>query len=231
MQVGRPTAKEKRHEGGGAGVPKPLHLVQGENDRLPRRLDPAHQRFDSAPRPVRRVLPLGRLEVHAGKGAGMGDVGVEHRRLVPLVQRNPSDGSSVPAEPAAALREQRRLAESPGGHQHGQPPARGHRPLDEFRAVGVPVDGVRDGDLLAQQPGRGLRPEGCAVHVLRRCGSLVCRMVAGHAAPLPRFPSCAEGAAAPRPAGCIPPDEANAVGLDAAGAAASDGNAKSGTNL
>ena len=67
-------------------MPKPLHLIQGDDERPPKQRDLAHYCPDSALRHIDRFFSLRQVEGQAGTGAGRGKVHLKHARLVPLIQ-------------------------------------------------------------------------------------------------------------------------------------------------
>ena len=151
MQIRRPSLQQECQESQGGGIPQPLHLVEGDDEWSPERLDFAHYQPDSTLRSNGGVVCVRYVEeVQSGARARQRDVGVEHGWFILLVQRDPGRSDPFPAHPTAALCQQRRLAKTTRRLQHRQPPARGGRPIHELGTVDVSRHGFRNRNLLPQ---------------------------------------------------------------------------------
>ena len=148
----------------GCRAAQPLEFVQRQETGAAVPLDRADQQVD----------PVTGLSVgfeFRGKGAGLsaGAIGRRDSRLlecqrqvsrhfggaVLFVQREPRDRRAVFTQPVTAVAEQRRLAESPGSLQQGQPAVHRCAALFQFRAVDVAGDEVGDLHLVGKEPGCG----------------------------------------------------------------------------
>ena len=174
VQVGRPALDQEIEQRHRSGVAEPVQVVEDEDEGLAAGLE--RVREQRGPASGRAVALRGVLDGEPGVLEGEGDVGIEHLGIVARIDRDPGGDGAALGEPAAALGEQRGLAEPAGSHQHGQAVARRHRPLHQPLAVDVALHAVGHGHLAAQQPGEaGLGVEFAAGPLARRERTVVLR--------------------------------------------------------
>ena len=144
VQARRRGADEKVEEGYGLGLGEPLRLVEGQQARFAERFDgPQHERRARVPEGELGAAERG-VGIDAGGLEGEGEVGVERLGRVVRLEGEPGRGQPLGGGLAAALGEQRGLAEAARGEEHREPVRGWRRPRDERRAVEELKRALRD---------------------------------------------------------------------------------------
>ena len=159
VQVGRSPVQQKLQQRHRCRVPRPIHLVERKHEGVVQLRYRTRHMGDPDPGPAVGSAGIARRrrvrDAQPGSPAREGDIAVEKRGLIALVQRNPRGPDAVFPEAAAAFRKQGRLAESSGCVQHRDSRA-GHAGDHEPGTTDLVRNRIGDGDFPAQQP--GIRP-------------------------------------------------------------------------
>ena len=183
VQVGRSPVQQELKRRHRCRIPRPIHLVERKHEGTVQLRYRARHMGDPDPGPAAGGIGIARRrrigDAQPGGPAREGDIAVEKRGLIVLVQRNPRGPDAFFPESAAAFRKQGRLAESGGCVQRRDARA-GHVGDHEPGTMDLVHDRVGDGDFPAQQPGvRPLSGHACA-RLQSPFDPLFGRAVSGH---------------------------------------------------